>query len=134
MPVFFWNSGYSCLQEIVSQDGQCILQNTDLHPDSDVLEFLLESKREGIYILEGVLDFDESGQVNSRLGFQLANAYYHSSWSAVPQFWVMLESYIQLPMNLQPLIPVLRTPLPSRVAAQKVVELFCDRNPCWSLD
>ena len=75
LPVFFWNSGYSCLQEIVSQDGQCILQNTDLHPDSDVLEFLLESKREGIYILEGVLDFDESGQVSSRLGFQLANAY-----------------------------------------------------------
>ena len=129
LPVFFWNSGYSCLQEIVSRDGQCILQNTDLHPDSDVLEFLLESKREGIYILEGVLDFDESGQVSSRLGFQLANAYYHSSWSAVPQFWVMLENYIELPVNLQPLIPVLTTPLPSRVAAQKVVELFCDRNP-----
>lgn len=129
LPVLFWNPGYGCLQEIVSKDSKHILQNTDLHPDSDVLQFLLESRREGIYILEGVLDFDESGQVSYARAFQLANAYYHSSWSASRQFWVMLENYIQLPMNLQPLIPVLTTPMANREAVQKMVASFCSQNP-----
>lgn len=105
LPVLFWNSGYSCLQEVVSKDGKCILQKTDLRPGSaDVTQLLLEKEREGIYLLEGLLAFDEYSDARS---FQLANVYYHLSGSNTRQFWVMLENYIQLPMNLQPLIPVL---------------------------
>lgn len=125
MPVLFWNSGYSCLQEVVSKEGKCILQNTDLRPDSDVPQFLLEKGGEGIYLLEGLLDFDEYSNARA---FQLANAYYHLSWSDTRQFWVMLENYIQLPMNLQPLIPVLTTPRPDRETVQRMVASFCTQN------
>ncbi|MCL1472016.1 AAA family ATPase [Argonema antarcticum] len=125
MRVLFWNSGYSCLQEVVIKDGKCILQNTDLQPNSNLTQFLLEKGGEGIYLLEGLLDFDESS--DARL-FQLANAYYHLSWSNTRQFWVMLENYIQLPMNLQPLIPVLTTPMPDRETVQRMVASFCTQN------
>ncbi|OKH30308.1 AAA family ATPase [[Phormidium ambiguum] IAM M-71] len=125
LPVLFWNSGYSSLQEVVSKDGKCILQNTNLQLNSDVPQFLLEKGREGIYLLEGLLEFDEH---NYTRAFQLTNAYYHLSWSGTCHFWVMLENYIQLPMNLQPLIPVLTTPMPDRETVQRIVTSFCTQN------
>ncbi|MGA9382904.1 MAG: AAA family ATPase [Phormidium sp.] len=125
LPVLFWNSGYSCFQEVISRDGQCILRNTGFSPNSDVPQFLLEKGREGIYLLEGLLDFDEHSYTRT---FQLTNAYYHLSWSNARQYWVMLENYIQLPMNLQPLIPVLTTPMPDRNTVQRIVASFCTQN------
>ncbi|MBR8839702.1 MAG: AAA family ATPase [Stigonema ocellatum SAG 48.90 = DSM 106950] len=130
MPVYYWNPGYSCLQQVVELEGQskCILQDTDIVPDKDVPQFLLEKKQAGIYLLEGVLEFDSIGQVSERRSYQLMNAFYQASWATNQQFWVLLESYVELPLNLQALIPVLSNPLPGRKQVRDAVAAFVGRN------
>jgi len=130
MPVYYWNPGYSCLQQVVERSGQskCILHSTDIVPDKDVPQFLLEKKQAGIYLLEGVLEFDSIGQVSERRSYQLMNAFYQASWATNQQFWVLLESYVELPLNLQALIPVLSNPLPGREQVRDAVANFVGRS------
>ncbi len=128
MPVYFWNPGYETLQRVVNIGSKCILQNTDITPDRDVPQFLLEKGETGLYVLEGMLDFDESGKVSQRRSFQLTNAYYQSNWATNHQHWVLLETFVQLPLDLQPLIPVLSNPLPGREQVCNIVADFCSQN------
>ena len=130
MPVYYWNPGYSCLQQVVERSGQskCILHSTDIVPDKDVPQFLLEKKQAGIYLLEGVLEFDSIGQVSERRSYQLMNAFYQASWATSQQFWVLLESYVELPLNLQALVPVLSNPLPGREQVRDAVADFVGRD------
>ncbi len=130
MPVYYWNPGYSCLQQVVEHSFQskCILQDTDIVPSKDVPQFLLEKKQAGIYLLEGVLEFDSIGQVSERRSYQLMNAFYQASWATSQQFWVLLESYVELPLNLQALIPILSNPLPGREQVRNTVADFVSRN------
>lgn len=130
MPVYYWNPGYSCLQQVVERSGQnkCILLPTDIAPNKDVPQFLLENKQAGIFLLEGVLEFDSTGQVSERRSYQLMNAFYQASWATSQQFWVLLSDYVQLPLNLQALIPILSNPLPGREQVRDTVADFVSRN------
>lgn len=128
MPVYFWNPGYRNLQQVMNIGGKCILEDTDIKPDRDALPLLLEKGKTGIYILEGVLDSDEFGQLSKRRSFQLTNAYYQSNWATTHQHWVLLDTFVQLPIDLQPLIPVLSNPMPGREQVRDIVADFCRQN------
>ena len=125
LPVYYWNPGYRSLQQVIYLDGKCTLQPTDVIVGShNVLPTLSESNDVGIYLLEGVLDFDiAQGQLSSTRSHELTNAFYRG---VERQYWVLLDSYIELPTELQPLIPLFSKPLPTRLEVQEIVFEICD--------
>lgn len=129
LSVFVWNPGYCGLQQLIQHQGQYILQSTDRGKDGDIIQYLLEGYQPGIYLLEGVLNEDEGSKISQKRSYQLLNACHQALWSQQDNYWVLLETYVQLPLELQPFIPVLSNPLPDQQQVQLVVQQFCDC--CW---
>ncbi|MBD2695011.1 ATP-binding protein [Anabaena catenula] len=126
LSVFLWNPGYCELQQLIQHQGQYILQPTDRGKNQDILEYLLTDYQPGIYLLEGMLQQDEGSKISQKLSYQLLNAYHQALWSQQDIYWVLLETYVQLPLELQPFIPVLSYPLPDQQQVQLIVQQFCD--------
>ena len=127
LPVYYWNPGYRSLQQVNYSNGKCTLTPADvIQASGDILQVLLESADAGIYLLEGVLDFDVAqGQLSAARSFQLSNAFYRGIDN---QYWVLLDSYIELPRDLQPLVSTFSKPLPTRLEATDIVFDFCSRS------
>jgi len=114
LPVYFWNSGYSCLMQVTHQNGQCSLQATELGQGTeDKMQWL------GIFLLEGTI-----APTEQRL-YRLTNAYHQLVWNPVPCHWVLLAEQVLLPASLQGLIPVLSYPLPERDRIHQLVAHAC---------
>ncbi|ODG98487.1 AAA family ATPase [Nostoc sp. KVJ20] len=126
LSVFVWNPGYCGLQQLIQHQGQYILQSTDRGKDGDIIQYLLEEYQPGIYLLEGVLNEGDGSKISQKFSYQLLNACHQALWSQQHHYWVLLETYIQLPLELQPFIPILSNPLPDQQQVQIVVEQFCD--------
>jgi hypothetical protein len=127
LPVYVWNPGYSAIQQLVSDRGQYILQPTERSIEEDILQALLQESEPGIYLLEGVLH-NNTDQLSQALCYQLLNVYYHAQWNPKPHYWVLLETYVQLPLELQPFIPVLSHLLPDRQQVNAIVTQFCKQH------
>ncbi|NJL38797.1 MAG: hypothetical protein HC899_20180 [Leptolyngbyaceae cyanobacterium SM1_4_3] len=65
---------------------------------------------------------------------QLLNAYHQALWNSVPHYWVLLETYVQLPLELQPFISVLSYALPDRQQVQAIATQFCNQHPWLGKD
>lgn len=126
LSVFVWNPGYCGLQQLIQHQSQYILQSTDRGKDGDIIQYLLEEYQPGIYLLEGVLNEDDGSKISQKRSYQLLNGCHQALWSQEHHYWVLLETYVQLPLELQPFIPVLSNPLPDQQQVQMVVEQFCD--------
>ncbi|WP_223278183.1 hypothetical protein [Nostoc sp. 'Peltigera membranacea cyanobiont' 232] len=126
LSVFVWNPGYCGLQKLIQHQGQYILQSTDRGKDGDIIQYLLEEYQSGIYLLEGMLNEGDASKISQKCSYQLLNACHQALWSQQHHYWVLLETYVQLPLGLQPFIPVLSNPLPDQQQVQIVVEQFCD--------
>ncbi|MGG6267153.1 AAA family ATPase [Leptolyngbya sp. AN03gr2] len=130
LPVYLWNPGLSGFQKLVWRSGKTTFERFQdcLLPDGAMtMQYLLDSDLSGIVLLEGALQRDEHGEVCNRQSYQLLNAYYQSEVRQSPQYWVLLEDTIQLPIELQPYLPILGTPLPTRLQIQAVVQGLCRR-------
>jgi hypothetical protein len=132
LPVFIWNSGYSELRKLVEAQGQYILQKTDLGKTPDILQYLLEEQEVGIYLLEGVLKGAETDKTKDHLSYHLLNAYHQATYDSQFSYWVFLETYVQLPLELQPFIPVLSNPLPDKQQVKEAVVHFCHQHSSFS--
>jgi hypothetical protein len=129
LPVFFWNPGCSTLRQVVEQNRTWILQATNLGENElDILQYLLEQDQPGIYLLQGVLEFDGAGQMNQRRLYQVSNAHQQLAWGSGSQYWVLLEEQIRLPLSLQPFVPILTYPLPDWKQVQTIAAQFCERH------
>ncbi|QLE52831.1 AAA family ATPase (plasmid) [Nostoc sp. C057] len=126
LSVFVWNPGYCGLQKLIQHQGHYILQSTDRGKDGDIIQYLLEEYQSGIYLLEGMLNQGDASKISQKCSYQLLNACHQALWSQQHHYWVLLETYIQLPLELQPFIPILSNPLPDQQQVQMVVEQFCD--------
>ncbi|MDF5708208.1 MAG: hypothetical protein PUP90_11125, partial [Nostoc sp. S4] len=126
LSVFVWNPGYCGLQKLIHHQDQYILQSTDRGKNGDIIQYLLEEYQPGIYLLEGVLNEDDGSKISQKRSYQLLNGCHQTLWSQQHHYWVLLETYVQLPLELQPFIPVLSNPLPDQQQVQMVVEQFCD--------
>ncbi|OYD88031.1 AAA family ATPase [Nostoc sp. 'Peltigera membranacea cyanobiont' 213] len=126
LSVFVWNPGYCGLQQLIQHQGQYILQSTDRGKDTDTIQYLLQDYQPGIYLLEGVLNEDDGSKISQKRSYQLLNGCHQALWSQQHHYWVLLETYVQLPLELQPFIPVLSHPLPDKQQVQVVVQQFCD--------
>ncbi|MCU0542645.1 MAG: AAA family ATPase [Oscillatoriaceae cyanobacterium Prado104] len=126
IPAYYWNSGFSTLQALKKVGDNCILSPTELAAGCDVLQFLLESDRPGIFLLEDILDSNSNGFAERRTS-ELANAFFQFEWRSIEQYWVLLSDCIQLPSKLQPLIPILKCPLPDGFEVADIVEKLQDK-------
>jgi hypothetical protein len=128
LPLFFWNPGYSSIQQVQFQSAQGHFVSTSQVPNSDILQFLLEQRGKGIFVLEGIVEVDIESISNSRV-YQLMNAYYDLPHSENFQSWLLLGDSIQLPSKLLPLIPVLSNPLPDGHQVTHWLQIFFDHQP-----
>ncbi len=126
LSVFVWNPGYCRLQQLIQHQGQYILQSIDRGKNGDIIQYLLEEYQPGIYLLERVLNEGDDSKISQKCSYQLLNACHQALWSQQRHYWVILETYVQLPLELQPFIPILSNPLPDQQQVQMVVEQFCD--------
>jgi hypothetical protein len=133
LPVYVWNPGYSTLQQLVAPQEQIILQSPTQTIKQDILQFLLEQPKPGIYLLEGVLNSTVE-EMSRQCCYQLLNAYHQALWNSVPHYWILLETYVQLPLELQPFIPVLSHALPDRQQVKAIATQFCNRHPWLGKD
>lgn len=133
LPVYVWNPGFSTLQQLRAPQGQTILQSTTQTIEQDILQFLLEQPNPGIYLLEGVLN-STVAEMSQQRCYQLLNAYHQGLWNSVTHYWVLLETYVQLPLELQPFIPVLSHALPDRQQVQAIATQFCNQHPWLGKD
>jgi hypothetical protein len=124
LPLYFWNQGYCQLQEVdgfgqsVPTDNQCTSGLTWLLQHRDV---------PGVFAFEGVISPDAvTGVFSQQTVMMLSNLVYDFTTNPVPRLIVCLESYVELPVELAPLIPVLVNPLPSAIAVKTFVGDFCN--------
>ncbi|KAM3109413.1 AAA family ATPase [Phormidesmis sp. 146-33] len=127
LPVYVWNPGFSTLQQLVPPQGQTILQSTTQTIEQDILQSLLDQPEAGIYLLEGVLN-RTGAEMSPQRCCQLLNAYYQALWNPGHCYWILLETYVQLPLELQPFIPVLSHALPDRQQVQAIAAQFCEQH------
>jgi hypothetical protein len=85
LPVYVWNSGFSTLQQLMAPQGQIIMQSTTQPIEQDILQFLLEQPKPGIYLLERVLD-STVAEMSQQRCYQLLNAYHQALWNSVPHY------------------------------------------------
>jgi DNA polymerase III delta prime subunit len=133
LPLYFWNQGYSQLQKV---DDSLRLSKSDNSCISG-LDWLLENPDlPGIFVFESVISPDAvTGIFPPQTTTILSNLVYEMSVNSIPRFLVCLESYVEIPNELVPLIPVLVNPLPSAAPAgssANAIQTFV-RNFCNSL-
>jgi hypothetical protein len=128
LSVFLWNPGYSELQQLIQHQGVYILQSTGRGKNTDILQYLLEDYQPGIYLLEAVLQENDGNKISQKTCYQLLNACYQALRNQQQHYWVLLETYVQLPLELQPFIPILSNPLPDLQQIYLVVQEFCNNN------
>lgn len=117
VPLYFWNSAYPAIQRVE--------QNKQLSPTAwvvtqSVLPFIIQLQQEpGIFLVEGLLHELE----NPHRSFEIRNAHYELHLSSEQrQFVVLVDDYVEVPLPLHPLLPVLEVPLPSRAEVAQQVE------------
>jgi ATP-dependent DNA helicase RecQ len=123
-PLYYWSPGVSALQQVSCKQGQLSLDKMEQVVSTEtVLSELLEQQTPGIYLLDNLL---ESSQSSSVLTAQLKTAFYQLQWSGAKQYWVILDEFITLQSSLQPLIPLLKYPLPNEQEVKAIVTQTLD--------
>ncbi len=124
LPLYFWNQGYFQLQHL---NDSLKLKNTNKHSKSGLDWLLQNPKIPGIFAFEGVIAPDiTTGILTPQTKTILSNLVYDLFANTVPRFLICLESYVELPVELAPLIPVLINPLPNVIAVKNFVQYFCN--------
>jgi hypothetical protein len=127
LPLYFWNPGYSQLRKV---DDFLKLSESSYICTSG-LDWLLKNPYvQGIFVFEGIISPDTvTGIFPQSTKIMLSNLVYELTENSVPRFLLCLESYVELPIELAPLIPILINPLPSAITIQNFVNNCCDRIP-----
>ncbi|MEA5574779.1 ATP-binding protein, partial [Calothrix sp. UHCC 0171] len=108
LPLYFWNIGYSKLQQV---DDSSNLNNSNI-PCKSGLEWLFNNPTiPGVFAFESVIS--STGTIAPETRIILSNLAYSFPISHAPKFIICLESYVELPSDLLPLIPVVYNSLPN---------------------
>ncbi len=119
LPLYFWNQGYSQLQKV---DDSLRLDKSDNACISGLNWLLQHPDVPGIFVFEGVISPDAVTSIfPPQTATMLSNLVYEFVANPVPRFLVCLSSYVELPVELIPLIPVLINPLPSTLDVKTFV-------------
>jgi ATPase family associated with various cellular activities (AAA) len=124
LPLYFWNQGYSQLRKV---DDSLKLSESDYICTSGLDWLLKNPDVPGIFVFEGVISPDTvTGIFAQSTKIMLSNLAYELTANSVPRFLLCLESYVELPVELAPLIPVLINPLPNAIVIQNFIHKLCN--------
>ena len=123
LPLYFWNEGYSNLQ-LFNNNQQLISTQYQIYSG---LNWLLQHPDvPGVFVFEGVVSPDtKRGKLPGQTEMMLSNLVYDLASNPVPKFLVCMESYVELPHSLAPLIPTLINPLPNPSNIKTLIQNFC---------
>jgi len=122
LPVYLWNPGFDVVHQVVLEQSRPTLTKTEwtVGTPSEVIPALAtHCQLDGIYLIEGLLK--GLGEMPNTITYQFLNAYYQFASEGRQRHWVLLEEMILLPLDLQPLIPILVKELPNRAEVQELV-------------
>ena len=109
LPVFFWSPGCTTLYQVKASGELSISPEVAgelrLETVEAALTYLFENPAPGIFLLEGVLDLDRSGQISPTVKHQVCNAYFQLRALESPCYWVLLGEYVDIPPELQAFAP-----------------------------
>lgn len=127
LPLFFWNRGYSHLQRVQSLTTSIQLVPIDAECGSGLVWLLQErDQTPGIFVFEGAITPDAvTGVFSQQTAAILSNLAYDLLKNEGQQLLVCLESYVELPLDLVPLVPVLVNSLPNVIDVRAVIQNFC---------
>ncbi len=129
LPVYYWNIGYSHIQEVQVRDNQFTLLKTNLQTDEDILLFLYDSELAGIFLLD---DFQNIGNDNTHspqcYQAKLSNLFWQYQVNQLEQYVVIIGEYIELGNKLSSLIPKLKYSLPQLGEVAEIVAEFIPAN------
>lgn len=136
LPLYFWNQGYSHLQRVqlvpLGQVNKVVRLTPTAFVVTDGLFWLASSNEPGIFAFEGACSPDAiAGIFPQQKAATLSNLAYDLALNDFQQLLVCLESYIELPPELVPLIPVLVNSLPSVIDVRAVVQDLCASRFKW---
>ena len=135
LPLYFWNPGYSQLR-LVLFDATIRLVPTDIDCTSGLTWLLDNSQVPGIFVFEQAIPLTPRFAIapnNTTKTFPqehtatISNLAYDLEARGQQQLLIALETYVELPQELVPLVPVLVNPLPDASEVRRTVQNFCNQ-------
>lgn len=127
LPLYFWNPGYSQLR-LVLFDATIRLVPTDIDCASGLTWLLDNSKVPGIFVFEGAIAPNNTTETfPQEHTATISNLAYDLEARGQQQLLIALETYVELPQELVPLVPVLVNPLPDASEVRRTVQNFCSQ-------
>lgn len=135
LPLYFWNPGYSQLR-LVLFDATIRLVPTDIECTSGLTWLLDNSQVPGIFVFEQAIPLTPRFAIapnNTTKTFPqehtatISNLAYDLEARGQQQLLIALETYVELPQELVPLVPVLVNPLPDASEVRRTVQNFCNQ-------
>ncbi|WP_199315195.1 ATP-binding protein [Aerosakkonema funiforme] len=121
VPLYFWNFGYSHLRQVYF-DRTIRLIPTDIKCTSGLAWLVDNNEVPGVFVFEGMLAPDTSGRNKLEQLAMISNLAYDLPTRGQQQFVVALETYVELPQELMPLVPVLVNSLPDASQMRQIVQ------------
>ncbi len=105
--VYFWNKGYKTINRLVR--GQVKSSEQQIDNEREVIEYA--------YSITGVIVIEGIGRIEpeSALAYKLENFYFDSTNASL----ILIDSIVEIPSNLYPLIPKVDVLIPKVVEIQK---------------
>ena len=127
--LYYWNLGYLAIQKVVSKNKQIYsFSSTELiPPNSDVLQCLLASKNNGIFLVDDIANFKAASPHHQlRVESQIQNIIdeYKLSQSGCERTLVLLAEEFNFSNKLRE-VPILKYPLPNVFEVESLAEQFC---------
>lgn len=141
LPVFLWNLGMRKFKQVKQSEDTCCIQSSPICDEFDlvgddclsVLDFLMDYKSAGIFILENlqsIMAVEKANDTTSRhnatqISSQIVNLFEEFNSSAIPKYLLLLGTEnIELPSWLSDLIPEVWKPFPTQAMIKSFMEEF----------
>lgn len=123
LPLYFWNAGYQKLRRVQSEAETIQLIPTETECVEGLGWLLDNSDLPGMFVFEGALTPNDAatGTFSRAQLAMISNLAYDLATRQQQQLMVALETYIEIPQELVPLVPVLVNPLPEARAVRQLV-------------
>jgi len=126
-PLYFWSAGFKMLQQVEQHDSRLLLKPCGSDRIDDILQFVINHST-GWFVLEGLLELDHIGELSTERVAELADTFY--ALHPHPHLKIVLvDEYVQFPIELMALIPTLENLLPTGEAVIHLVSEFCTQHP-----
>lgn len=126
--LYFWSVGYRQVQQVTYINGQVQCTVVSEQPIDFIFPFLCNHCDPSWFILEGLLEPDDAGELSAERVAELTDTFYALCQHG-QQRVLLLDDDVTLPIALMPLIPVLENPLPNAETVTRFVQAVCTQQP-----